>query len=423
MAPVSARQAGVEDLRPFAGHRVTAIDVVGVEKTREFVIRREIRVAVGAPLDPAVVEGDIVRLINLSLFADVRVSAREEEGGVRLEYRLKEMPAAIPYPAVSYTEENGFSVGVGMAAGNLAGRDITLSGRALFGGTSNYRLALNWPWITGNHVSFRFDAAHVERPDELRGFHEDSDEFTPWAGTYFAGDRGRLQVGASYFRMRSDVGGITLSQGNEDHLHRLGVSVGWDTRDSWNLPHRGWLNEVQVFRTGGFLGGDGDFWTVNADVRRFQPQGERRTLVVASLLTLQSGEAFVDVPAYMRYHLGGANTIRGYSVGGAHVSGKNQYLGTVELRHTVAPPHRVDILKWSFRFGLEVAAIGDVGYAWDTADQFALRRFRGGIGAGLRLLTPGSGMARFDVAWSREDGFHFHLGVGSKMARQRQRLR
>ena len=189
-----------------------------------------------------------------------------------------------------------------------------MSGRALFGGTNNYNILAEYPWISGNHVSLGFFGAHIERTDEVRGFNETSDEELPWIGTYFAGDRGRLKAGPSYFRMQSDVDGVTLSDDNDDHLYRLGLAVGWDTRDSWTVPHHGWLNELQVFRTGGFLGGEGDFWTVDVDARRFQPIGKKRTLVLASLLTVQSGEAFVDVPSYMRYFLGGANTIRGYSV-------------------------------------------------------------------------------------------------------------
>ena len=409
------------DLQAVEGRPVTAIDVVGFKKTKEYVIRREIRVRVGEPLDVAAVDEDVVRLNNLGIFAQVRVDGREDGGGVRLEYQLKESPPLIPYPAIAFTEENGFSIGAGVSASNVTGRDIAVSGRALFGGTNNYNVLANWPWITGNHVELGFFGAHVERSDDVRGFDEDSDEILPWVGTYFAGDAGRLKVGPGFFRMRSDVPGITLSPDNEDHLHRLGFAVGWDTRDSWTVPHHGWLNEFQAFKTGGFLGGDGDFWTLDFDVRRFTPLGERRTLVLASLLTLQPGG---EVPEYFRYYLGGANTIRGYSVEDSkELSGKNQFLGTLEYRHTLIPPRRFDILRWSFRFGLELAALGDIGIAWDTSNQFASDRLRGGFGIGLRLLQPGTGMTRFDFAWSPEGGFQFHFGGGSKMARSRLRLR
>jgi outer membrane protein insertion porin family len=415
------------DVAHLAGRTVTAIDIFGYKKTRKYVITREIRQRVGEPLDPAVVQKDITRLDNLSIFAQVRVAAREEEEGVRLEYQVKETPPVLPYPAMSFTEENGFSIGLGISAPNLTGRDITLSGRALFGGTTNYNAYFLWPWVpwsARDHFELGFFGAHVERRDDVRGFDETSDEFFPWVGRYLWGDKGRIKVGGILFRMQSDVPGITLSPDNDDQLHRIGFSLGWDSRDDWNLPHHGWLNEVQLIRTGGFLGGDGDWWTADFDVRRFQPINERDTLVLASLLTLQSGEAFVDVPDYMRYYVGGANSIRGYSVADSKtLSGKNQFLNTVEFRRTIRKPRRYDIIGLSFKLGLELAALADFGIAWDTSNQFAANRFRGGIGIGLRLLSPGAGMTRFDFAWSPEGGFQFHFGGASKMARSRFRIR
>ena len=415
------------DVTPLAGRPVTAIDIFGYEKTREYVITREIRQKAGEPLDPAIVEKDITRLDNLSIFAQVRAAAREVEDGVRLEYQLREIPPVLPYPAASFTEENGFSIGLGVSAPNLRGRDISLSGRALFGGTTNYNAYFLWPWVPWSgrdHLEIGFFGAHVERKDDVRGFNETSDEFFPWVGAYRWGDKGRIKVGGILFRMQSDVPGITLSPDNEDQLHRFGFSLGWDTRDDWNLPHEGWLNEFQLLRTGGIFGGDGDWWTADFDVRRFQPVGERDTLVLASLLTLQSGEAFADVPDYMRFYLGGANTIRGYSVADSkELSGKNQFLNTVEYRRTIRKPRRYDIVGLSFKLGLELAALADLGVAWDTPNQVAAKRFRGGIGIGLRLLHPGSGMTRLDFAWSPEGGFQFHFGGGSRMARARFRIR
>jgi len=411
------------DLQPFAGRPVKAVDIQGHRSTKDYVIRREIRLPLDEPLDLAAVDEDVARLDNLSIFAQIRVDAEEEDDGVRVQYQFKELPPFIPFPAFSYTEENGFSFGGGLSAGNMTGRDISVSGRALFGGTTTYRLELGWPWITGNHVSFTFYGAHLDRIDEVRGFNEISDEITPWLGTYFAGDRGRLKGTLSYFKMQSDVDGVTVGEDNEDRLHRIGVAVGWDTRDSWNTPTRGWLNEVQFFRTGGFLGGESTFSTVDFDVRRFQPLGEGKSLAMGSLLTLQSGEAFVDVPSYFRYHVGGANTIRGYSVEDSSLlSGKNQWLATAEYRQTVLPPRRWDIFRWSFSFGLALGAFADVGTAWDVDDQFS-ENLRGGIGVGIRLLVPGAEMTRFDLGWSPEGGFQFHFGVLSKFANQRRRLR
>jgi len=73
--------------------------------------------------------------------------------------------------------------------------------------------------------------------------------------------------------------------------------------------------------------------------------------------------------------------------------------------------------------GLDLALFTDAGIAWSEPQDLALRRARAGLGAGLRLLVPGSEMVRFDVGWSPEGGFHFHFASGSKPVAQRQRIR
>ena len=407
-------------LAPFAGRTVSAVELVGNEVTRDEVIRREIHARAGEPLDPEAVGQDIQRLDNLSIFAQVLVTAEPEGEGVRLTYRLKEMPAWIPWLGFSYTEQDGFSIGPKLSALNLQGQAISVGARAYFGGAKQYSARVTWPWITGNHVSIDFYGARLSRTDTLNDFKETSYEFTPTVGTWF-GTHGRLNGKFSLFRMKSDVDGKTLDPDNEDALPRLGASVGWDTRDSWRFPLRGWQNELELWYTWG----SGDFWTLNLDLRRWLPISPRQRLFVGSLTSLQSGTVGVDVPEYLMYRMGGANSIRGYAIDelGRTLYGKNQMIGTVEYSLNLLPLQRWDIWKFALRLGLDFAVFTDAGIAWSAPEDLALKRARGGLGAGLRLLVPGSEMVRFDVGWSPEGGFHFHFASGSKAVAQRQRIR
>jgi outer membrane translocation and assembly module TamA len=123
--------------------------------------------------------------------------------------------------------------------------------------------------------------------------------------------------------------------------------------------------------------------------------------------------------------VGGANSIRGYDFNDltAEQNGKNQLLTTAEYAVTLLQPRRHDIFRWSFRLGLQLAAFGDAGIAWSESPQFGWRRFRGGIGVGLRALVPGTEQVRFDVGWSPSGGLEFHLASGTKPDAQRRRLR
>ena len=422
---VGARGGSAPGLAPFAGRRVAAIDITGHNVTKDWVITREIRTKVGDPLDLEAVGRDVARLDNLSIFAEIRVDGEPVgDDAVRLVFTFKEMPSWFPILSYVYTEENGLSWGAGISAGNLTGRDLSVSARVYFGDLEQQWSRISWPWIRGNHGSFDFYGARYTRPDVLRGFEETSYEFTPEVGTWF-GDHGWARAKFSYFEMKSDTAGITLSPDSEDQLLRLGASVGWDSRDSWRNPRRGWQNEIEVWRTGGFLGGDGDSWAMNVDLRRWVPATRRTKLMVSGLLSLQSGTLGEDVPAYMNYFMGGANTIRGYGVTdlGDELSGKNQLLGTAEYALTVIPLRRWDLWKISLRLGAELAVFADAGIAWSESRDFTTRRARGGLGGGLRLLVPGSEMVRLDVGWSPEFGFNFHFANGTKPKAQRARLR
>jgi outer membrane protein assembly factor BamA len=416
------------DLTQVASHEgqvVGVVEIVGRKVTREGVVIREIHTTAGQPLVAATVMGDVRRLQNRQIFSEVGVviESRDDQR-VRVRFVLKEMNAWLPTVATQYTEENGFSIGPGISALNLTGRNIRLTGSALFGGTTQFWSNFDWPWITGHHIGVRGRAALLDRTDTLNEFEEKSRELT-LRPSRFLGKHGRLGAGLQLLTVASDRDGKTLSPTNEDLLVTLEASFGWDTRDSWNNPRRGWRNQVVISKTGGALGGDGDFWRLIVDLRRWQPTSAKQRLMLSGLMSLQSGEVGVDTPEYLQYRLGGANTIRGYDVErlGRVLYGLNQLLGTAEYSFRLVPMRRFDLWKLSFRLGLEVALFGDVGVAWTESRDLNSKRARAGGGAGLRLLVPGLEMARMDFGWSPEGGFRVHFAGGTKPERQRGRLR
>ena len=171
--PVGIRGASAPGLAPFAGRRVVAIDITGHNVTKDWVITREIRTKVGDSLDVEAVGRDVARLDNLSIFAEIKLDAEPVgDDGVRLVFTFREMPSWFPILSYVYTEENGFSWGAGLSAGNLTGRDLSVSARVYFGDLDQQWSRISWPWIRGNHVSFDFYGARYTRPDvaaRLRG--------------------------------------------------------------------------------------------------------------------------------------------------------------------------------------------------------------------------------------------------------------
>lgn len=406
---------------PYEGRTVGRITLTGNRATRPHVIKRELELQVGDPFAVAALEQSVQNLENLGIFGSVTPTVTGVEDSVTLDIAVREMPSYIPYIAFRYTEENGFSVGPALSSVNFGGRGMRISGRALFGGTTTFLLDLDYPWITGNHVSLNLDANHLVRDDKLNQFEEASDEITPWVGTYL-GDKGRVRGMIGLFRMESDIDGKTLSDDNSDNFLRVGGAIGWDSRDSWREPHAGWQNEIEAVADFG----DGNYLTTHFDVRRFQPLADRHTLYLGGLLSLRTGTVGKDVPEYMQYRLGGANTIRGYDIDvlGRILFGKNQLIGTGEYQYNVLPLREYTFFRWSAAVGVQLAGFVDSGLAWSDSGEFKpWDRGHSGFGVGARLLIPGSEMVRFDVGFSGQGDVFFHFGSWFKWTAQRFRLR
>jgi outer membrane protein assembly factor BamA len=226
---------------------------------------------------------------------------------------------------------------------------------------------------------------------------------------YHIGRFGRMSGNVGYWAVASDEPGITLNPGDRDDMFVAGFSVGYDSRDSWRVPHRGWDARFVSEQ----LLGDAQTRTVTLDVTRYQPIVDRHTLALGPLLSVRSGEVGSEVPSYDQFFLGGANSVRGYDLEtlGREVYGKNRLLGSLEYRYLLLPVRALHIMRWSIAVGLEVAAFTDAGVIWSEPEQFNLDRTRLGYGAGVRVLFPVVDMIRFDFGVNERGETEFNFGI------------
>jgi outer membrane protein insertion porin family len=410
MAIPSHAITSIAELENYRGVTITEIQTAGNRVTKDYVIAREIWSEEGHPLDPALVAEDITRLENLALFGSVVVTVIPQDNGVALNFEFTEMPSLIPFPAVSWNEQNGFSFGVGLTSPNFRGRGVNLSTKAVFGGTTNYFFRASNPWIAGDHLSVELLAYHSERDNTLLDFEENSDRVEVTLG-YYIGRYGRMSGNIGYWGVGSDRDGITLSADRRDDLFLAGMKLGFDNRDSWRVPHSGWELEL----VSSYLGGDANTQTNTLDIRRYQPVADRHTIALGPLFSMQSGVVGTHIPSYQQYFLGGSNSVRGFKLEelGKEIFGRNRLLFTAEYRYLIMPVRAFSVLKWAVAVGMEVAAFSDVGVIWNDAPEFGLDRTRLGYGVGARVLFPVVDMLRFDVGISEFGDVVFNFGVHS----------
>jgi outer membrane protein assembly factor BamA len=402
------------DVEQLYGRPVKEIRISALRYTKPAIIIRELASQVGEPYLKENTEKDAKRLDQLGIFSAIKIEPIEEGDGVVLEIEVKETFPYLPTISIDVSEENGLSIGPGIKFINLRGRAISFSASARFGGATSFGTSLENPWFAGNHLSYRLEFQQRDRRNEVDDFAEVSTEFNLRLGS-FVGEHGRIGGHFNFLSVGSDTPGKTLSADNRDNIPSLAFFIGYDNRDLWTNPHQGWWNEVEVSKSGG----DADFWTVNFDVRKFQPLANRHTLAFFTLTTLQTGTVGVEIPEYLDFHFGGTNSIRGWGLDSTE--GKNQFINTIEYRYDLMVPRPLSIFGVSFYLGLQLALFGDLGIVWEDSQG---NRWLDGYGFGLRILVPFVDMIRFDFAFGEPGkGLNSQIGIGEKAVKQRRRVR
>jgi outer membrane protein assembly factor BamA len=417
----AALLAQADDKIPY-GAIVREIKIEGLKKTREHIVTRELISQVGEPYLEAHATKELAGLRRTGLFSDITVDHRVEGDSVTVVFTFVETLRFMPGIGIHLSEENGVSYGGGVRLANALGKNITLKAGVAFGGVDALNLGAANQWVAGNHLSYDVAYSHAVRDNELVDVRETADELYVTLGSYI-GETGRIGLRYAFVRIGSDQPGMTLDRDNGDQVARVGVFLGYDTRDQWIDTRTGWWNEIVLEREMRIFGSNSDFWEFEIDLRRYQEIADRHVLAAFSLTSLRTGAMGEDVARWQQYSIGGTNTVRGWDF--ASRIGKNQSITTLEYRYTLVEPKPIPLpfnLKYSA--GLQLAVFGDAGVAWSVSDEFATDNFIGGYGLGVRLLLPAIGMLRFDLGWGQGGrGISLHIGSLEKAVAAKKRVR
>ncbi|WP_456437041.1 BamA/OMP85 family outer membrane protein [Desulfurobacterium sp.] len=190
----------------------------------------------------------------------------------------------------------------------------------------------------------------------------------------------------------------------------LFITTDYDRRDSFTNPERGYRFYLKLSYTGGFLGGDADYFL--SELKILKLKRLRRNLIFA----FRSGAGYIrpfskGVPLQDRFYLGGAESIRGYKYGtispvdslGNYVGGDFYSLASFELRYT-------------FFKEFQVALFCDTGDVFPSVSDFTFKDWYSSVGAGFRYLTP-VGPLRVDYGYKLkpiegQGRGRFHISFG-----------
>ena len=417
--------------------KVGTINIIGNTRTKDKVIRRELRVYPGAKYDGKKLKRSKERIYNLGFFEDVYFETvpTEEEDVKDLNITVKETKTGELSFGGGYSSIDAFIGFVQVRQRNFdimnfptftgGGQDLTIRGE-IGSAKSNYYVSWTDPWIFDYPYLFGFDVYREEHQrygdsgydyDEMRmgGSLRLGKEITDYLATGLIYNLEEVKIsdivtGASQ-DLKDELGSNWIS--------RLTWNLSYDTRDNRYVPTKGWVAGLSLENAGGFIGGDKDFAKV------FLNGSYYYSIIENVVLELKGRMGVCDsygdtkkVPIYERYFAGGATTIRGYKQRAVsprdpadntiYVGGESMVIGNAEVTFPV------------FQKIIKGAVFFDVGAVHEKAqDLFKNAGYVMGTGVGVRVKTP-IGPLKLDYGYplnknhddKKEGQFYFSVSHG-----------
>lgn len=393
---------------------VRRVNFFGNAKTRDEVIRREMRQMEGGWISTAKVERSKVRMQRLGYFEEVNVETPAVPGTtdqVDVNYTVKERPSGNLMLGLGFSQGQGLIFNTSVTQNNFlgSGKSVSLS----FNNSEInrvFRLGYLNPFWTLDGISRGFNVGYseVDAGARLNNTVRYSSK-TGSAGVNFAiplTEFNTISVGASYESTSLDIDPQFLDirlfrfiflEGDEYNIFRLSSAFSYDTRNSALFPTKGVLQQISGQFAAPF--GDLDFWKVDYDSRIFVPIYKEYVLLFKT--SVGYGDAYGDtfeLPFFENFFAGGPRTVRGYEE--SSLGPKDQFnqafggnLSLVGNAELILP---VPFLK-EFK-SVRLTAFYDIGNVYDTGfEDVTIESLRMSTGISGVWLSP-FGMLSVSIA-------------------------
>jgi outer membrane protein insertion porin family len=387
------------------------IIITGNTKTRDKVIRRELKVHEQELFSGKSLKRGIRNLYRLDFFGDIKANTTKgaTDDKMILKVDVTEKPTgAFSFGAGFSSQDQLFGL-ISIAQKNLFGRAQVLNLRAQLGGSSSrYSLSFTEPWLFDIPLSAGFDVYNSIRDYDT--YDKDSIGGSVRAG-YPVFDFTRAHLSYTYDKsevtdLASDASSSIREWEGTNVSHTVRAILRRDSRDRVVNPTEGSDNSISVEHAGTPFGGDIGFTKYIADSGWYFPL----FWATVGLLHGRTGYIHDDsvgrVPTWERFYLGGMDSVRGYEwreispkdpVTGDEIGGEKMLQANVEFI--------VPIVK---KAGLMGVVFYDTGNAYDDGEDIDLSELRESVGFGFRWYSP-MGPMRLEYGYiletdSRGDG-------------------
>jgi outer membrane protein insertion porin family len=318
-------------INPGIPVRLGAVRFTGNDHTRDSVLRRQVSLKPGDPLNPLALDLAQARMSRLGVFDELTLRYEPADGGVRdavfvaKEGRRMEVNLLLGYG--SYEQLRG---GVEMNHYNLFGRAHTSSLKLVQSMKSTLAEHLySVPEIFGTEVAGTARLFGVRR-EELSFLRE---EYGATVSLRWPLGKDSLTTAYSFRHLRSTHNELATSGTDDTQTNAASVELGWlrDRRDNPLTPRHGYKLFAHLEEASRVLGGQVDYQRLLLDASYHTKWGRSRWVhagITHGLITTFGEDNDLNLPVNVRYFPGGDGSIRGYRRGEAAPRAANgQFIG------------------------------------------------------------------------------------------------
>ena len=369
---------------------VRRIDVAGNNKTRDEVIRRELRQLEGAYYDASKIQLSRRRIDRTQFFGEVSVETLPVEGNpdqVDVVYTVKEKPTGALLVGVGFSSVEKIALSASVTQSNVFGSGKYISANVNSGTVNQvYSLSYMDPYYTIDGVSRGFDV-----------YKRRTDASSLAVGPYVTDSiGGGVKFGYPVSEQISvDLGfnleSVELEVFSNSPLSYLGFVRAFGTKYTYGSGTAGWNRDTRdslITTTAGsytrlsteLAGGDLQYYRLGVQHQWYYPMTRNLTFHTGAEVGYAGGYGNRPLPFFKNFFAGGPGSVRGYrsfSLGpldeqGNAVGGNRKFTGIAEILFPMPGAEQDRSLR--------LAAFIDAGQVYANKIELSELRYAAGIG-------------------------------------------
>ena len=304
---------------------VNRVNVAGNTKTRDEVVRREIRQMEGAYYDAEKINRSRDRLNRLGYFNEVNIETPGVSGTtdqVDVNVSVAEKSTGNVMLGAGFSSSEGLVLSGSVSQSNVFGSGNHLSAQANTGSVNTvYSLSFTNPYYTINGISLGYDLYRRDVDATSLDNVGDYETSTYGAGVRFGlpvNERDFISFGLTYEQTSLTTTSTSPTQyinfvntfGSDNDTLRLDTSWARDTRNSYLFPTKGLFQRVSA--EVGTPVGSMQYYKLSFQHQQFFPLGKSFTLMLNGEAGIGGGLSDKPLPFFKNFYAGGTSSVRGF---------------------------------------------------------------------------------------------------------------